>query len=103
MFLWFLNKETKTPPVVHADINITTNFSEMQFYSAGSLSQNVLCLLFFSSVWAGGDPPETCDFEESSCIWEVGGDSSDWKWERSNMKVLSAVGRIIKIIVSGER
>ena len=59
----------------------------MQFYSVGSLSRNVLCLLFFSSVWAAGDPSGTCDFEEDSCIWEVGEVSQNWKWERFFIKV----------------
>ena len=50
----------------------------MQFYPAGTL----LSLLCFSSVWAGWEPPEKCDFEESSCTWEAGQDTTDWKWER---------------------
>ena len=66
---------------------IKNNIREMQFYSAGScssLTKNLLSFLFFSSVWAGWEPPETCDFESSSCIWETGEgeDTKDWKWER---------------------
>ena len=68
----------------------------MQFYSVGSLSRNVLCLLFFSSVWAAGDPPETCNFEEDSCIWQVADESADWKWWRSNMKVKVVAERVLR-------
>ena len=78
---------------------IKHNIREMQFFSAGSFC----CLLFFSSVWAGWDPPEKCDFESSSCIWETGEDTTDWKWERSSTSEVGAGLESTNFSVSGER